>query len=370
MLASFDGGITGLPQGTEAPEHMKLAEKLTSIRARLAAAAPWRRLRDFASTPFRGGLQAALSAWRERRRAVLPDDRTYTFRARAYPGSRTRRYVVHAPRARNARRPRPLVLVLHGCRQDHRDIEQITGFNELADRHGFLVAYPFVTSYRGLRNKNCWGWWFDREIHAGAGEVEDLWQIVEEIKANYPVDPQRIHVTGLSSGAGMAVAMMVAHADRIASGAAVAGLSYAERADAVRHALNQEPTYRPIVAIVAAMQAEMGDRARCVPIQIIHSKHDDKVDLRAAEILRDSWGHCFSVDTRSPYRSSEGRVNETRWEHARYRDDGRKSVIETLFLEGPGHGWYGGNPGEFSFPEAPDIKRGIWRFFISHPLRA
>ncbi|NCF37605.1 MAG: esterase, partial [Gammaproteobacteria bacterium] len=49
--------------------------------------------------------------------------------------------------------------------------------------------------------------------------------------------------------------------------------------------------------------------------------------------------------------------------------DGGKSVIETLFLQGPGHGWYGGNPGDFSFPEAPDIKRYIWKFFVSHPLR-
>ena len=347
---------------------MKLVDRLTELLAGLGASAPLRRLKALASAPFRGGLQAALTAWRERRRATLPDDRIHTFRSRAYPGSRTRHYLVHAPRVIRATRPRPLVVVLHGCRQDHRDIEQITGFNDLADRHGFLVAYPFITSYRGLRNRNCWGWWFDREIHAGAGEVEDLWQIVEEIKNRYPVDARRIHVAGLSSGAGMAVAMMVAHADRIASGAAVAGMPYAERAEAVRHALNNEPVYRPIVATVAAMQAEMGERARPVPIKIVHSKDDDKVELRAAELLRDSWGHCFEVDTRSPYRIAEGRVGSTGWEHCRYRADGRKSVIETLFLEGPGHGWYGGNPGEFSFPEAPDIKRSIWRFFVSHPL--
>ena len=347
---------------------MKIVDRLTEILARLDASMLWRRLRTFASTPFRGGLQAALAAWRERRKTTLPDDRIHTFRARVYPGSRTRHYLVHSPQASRTARPRPLVIVLHGCRQDHRDIEKITGFNDLADRHGFLVAYPFITSYRGLRNRNCWGWWFEREIHAGAGEVEDLWQIVEEIKTCYPVDARRIHVAGLSSGAGMAVAMMVAHADRIASGAAVAGMPYAERADAVRHALNDQPVYRPIVATVAEMQDEMAERARPVPIQIVHSKDDDKVELRAAELLRDSWGHCFDIDIRDPYRIDQGRVGNTRWEHSRYRADGRKSVIETLFLEGPGHGWYGGNPGEFSFPEAPDIKRSIWRFFVSHPL--
>jgi len=347
---------------------MRLIEAIKGLTARIRGLVKRRGKRALSALPFRGGLQAALAAWRERRRKLLPDDETHTFVARAYAGSRTRRYLVHVPRGKLNSRPRPLVVVLHGCRQDNRDIEQITGFNDLADRHGFLVAYPFVTSYRGMRNKNCWGWWFDNEIHAGAGEVEDLWQIVEEIQQNYPVDARRIHVTGLSSGAGMAVAMMVAHADRIASGAAVAGVPYAERPEAVRHAFNEEPRYRPIVAVVAAMQAEMGERARRVPIQIVHSHDDDKVDIRAAELLRDSWGHCFDIDTRNPFKVSNGTTGATSWEHSRYRDGSRKSVIETLFLEGPGHGWYGGNPGNFSFTDAPDIKRDIWRFFVSHPL--
>lgn len=327
---------------------------------------PWQKLRTISL--FRGGVQAALLAWRERRRETLPDDETHIFSAQKYPGSRTRLYLVHVPRGVRVRRPRPLVVVLHGCNQDNRDIEQISGFNQLADRHGFLVAYPFVTSYRGLRNKNCWGWWFDREIHAGAGEVEDLWQIVEDIKLRYTVNHRRIHVTGLSSGAGMAVAMMVAHADKIASGAAVAGVPYAERADAVRHAFNRVPRYRPIVSIVSAMQAEMGENFRAIPIQVVHSKNDNTVEIQSAQNLRDSWGQCFGVDTRNPYKINNGQVGNSNWEHSLYRNGGRKSVIETLFLEGPGHGWYGGNPGDHSFPDAPDIKRSIWKFFVSHPL--
>ena len=227
---------------------MKLANLLAKARASLR----WSRLKQLAKAPFRGGIQAALVAWRERRRESLADDETHTFRSRSYPGSRTRRYLVHVPRRTIVRRSRPLVVVLHGCNQDNRDIEQISGFNQLADRHGFLVAYPYITSYRGMRNRNCWGWWFDREIHAGSGEVEDLWQIIEEIKSRYAVDPRRIHVTGLSSGAGMAVAMMVAHADKIASGAAVAGVPYAEKAVAVRHAYNKTPRNRPVVSIVSS----------------------------------------------------------------------------------------------------------------------
>ena len=342
---------------------------LTGLLAKIRAFPVWPRLKALAKLPFRGGLQAALISWRERRREALPDDEAHTFRARAYPGSRTRLYLVHVPRGTLLRRSRPLVVVLHGCHQDNRDIEHISDFNQLADRHGFLVAYPFVTSYRGLRNRNCWGWWFDREIHAGSGEVEDLWQIIEEIKCHYAVDHRRIHVTGLSSGAGMAVAMMVAHADKIASGAAVAGVPYAEKAESVRHAFNRFPRHRPVAACVSAMQAEMGESPRTVPIQIVHSENDQTVDIQSAKILRDSWGQCFDIDTRDSYKVSKGHTGSAGWEHSRYRNGAGKSVVETLFLEGPGHGWYGGNPGNHSFPVAPDIKRSMWKFFVSHPLQ-
>ena len=335
---------------------MKLLQSISGTLGKLRAWLRWDRLK------------AALLEWRERRRELPPNDVVYTFRARSYPGSRTRRYVVHVPRGKTGSRARPLVVVLHGCRQDNRDIEQITGFNDLSDRHGFLVAYPFITSYRGLRNRNCWGWWFDREIHAGAGEVEDLWQIVEQIKRDYRVDERRIHVTGLSSGGGMTVAMLVAHAGKIASGAAVAGLPYAEKAEAVRHELNAFPRNRPVASISQAMRAEMGPDARVVPIQIIHSHDDDKVDIQSARVLRDSWGYCFGVDTRTAHKVRNGETGSTYWEHASYRADSGKPVIETLFLEGPGHGWYGGNPGRFSFPDAPDVKTFIWKFFAAHPL--
>jgi len=348
---------------------LKTPEFLTAIARRLRGIVPLSRLSKLLKSRFRGRLRAALIGWWESLQPAPAYDQAHRFEARDYPGSRSRHYVVHLPRGKVGKRPRPLVVVLHGCRQDNRDIEAITGFNELADRHGFLVAYPFVTSYRGMRNRNCWGWWFDREIHAGAGEVEDLWQIVEDIRRRYAVDETRIHVTGLSSGAGMAVAMMVAHAGKIASGAAVAGVPYAEQATAARHALNQEPRNRPVVAIVKAMRAEMGEDARLVPLQIVHSRDDHKVDINSAQVLRDSWGHCFDVDTRHPARVTSGREGATSWEHSRYADASGATVIETLFLEGPGHGWYGGNPGEFSFPDGPDIKLGMWKFFEAHPLR-
>jgi polyhydroxybutyrate depolymerase len=38
--------------------------------------------------------------------------------------------------------PRPLVFMLHGAGQSPRDMEEVTGWNDLADREGFAVIYP------------------------------------------------------------------------------------------------------------------------------------------------------------------------------------------------------------------------------------
>lgn len=296
------------------------------------------------------------------------NEHSYLFKPRSYIGSRKREYLVYEPPGNITHQPRPLVLVLHGCQQDHRDIQHISGFNHMADKYGFLVAYPFITSYGGLRFENCWGWWFEREIHGGQGEVEDLWQIVEEIKLNYAVDPDHIHVAGLSSGAAMAVAMMVAHADKIASGASVAGVPYADRADAVKHALNKTARNKPVEKIVEAMQKEMGDASHAVPIQIIHSHQDETVDIQSAFNLRDSWGACFGIDTQQAEKYRPGQDGSTSWEHRLYGNHNGLSVIETLFLQGPGHGWYGGYAGQFSYPDGPNISQRIWKFFSAHPL--
>lgn len=291
------------------------------------------------------------------------------FRARPHPGSRDREYIVHVPAGYTGRNPIPLVMVLHGCSQSHRGIRAVSGFDAVADRGGFAVVYPYVTSYSGMRLRDCWGWWQSGEIRPGAGEVQDLWHIVEEVQGELNVDPRRIHVSGLSSGAGMAVAAMVAHCDRIASGAVVGGVPYAEHVRAVRFLGNGRPSFKPVARVTKAMNAAMGGRKRPVPIFIVHSEDDQVVDIQAAFNLRDSWGQCFDVDTSSPVSRRAGRTGNTVWRHEAYRRErNRRPVIETLFIGGGGHGWYGGRAGKFSYPDGPDISRLMWAFFRRHPL--
>ena len=293
----------------------------------------------------------------------------FTLPWRVHPGSRRRRFLVRTPPGYDGSRPLPLVMVLHGCLQNHRQIQATSNFDALADRHGFITVYPFVTHYRDRRLRSCWGWWREKEIRAGRGEVQDLWEIVEEVQASFNIDPGRIHISGLSAGGGMAVAALVVHADRIASGGVVAAVPYSETVRAVRLPGWGGSRFKPIDRVVEAMQSAMAPIARKrVPIFIVHSYNDSVVELQAARNLRDAWAGCFGVDTSKFARIQCGESGGIRWSHAKYGPLGRRSVIETLFFDGLGHGWSGGGAGRFSYPDGPDISRKMWRFFRKHPL--
>ena len=99
---------------------------------------------------------------------------------------------------------------------------------------------------------------------------------------------------------------------------------------------------------------------------VVHSHEDETVNIQAAKNIRDSWAACHQLDLQQRAGTSSGTTGKTRWEHIGYRGGHRQTLIETLFLSGPAHGWYGGGPGNYSYPEAPDISKMIWSFFNTH----
>ncbi|VUD47559.1 hypothetical protein TDB9533_01051 [Thalassocella blandensis] len=281
-------------------------------------------------------------------------------------GNKKRVYNVFVPKLYKPGKAVPLIMVLHGCRQTQHDICSITGFNYLAEKHGFIVVYPFVTHYNDMRTRNCWGWWRPEHIKTGSGEVEDLRCIIQEVTHEFTINAKRIHITGLSSGAGMTVAALTVHPGLFASGAAVAGLAYGESASAVNTAFTSGDTFRSINTTVTLMQKARHNDQTPVPLCIVHSHDDETVSIQAGKNLRDSWLQYFGYKTGQVKCKRRGRSLGTPWEHKKYGRWWRKSIVETVFLHGPGHGWYGGNEGDYSYPAGPDVSKIIWKFFKNH----
>ncbi|KJS03466.1 MAG: hypothetical protein VR65_00355 [Desulfobulbaceae bacterium BRH_c16a] len=303
------------------------------------------------------------------------------YRKKNFEGSRDRRYSVFLPEGSGAGVALPLVVVLHGCSQTHRDIMKVTRFNELAEAEKFIVVYPFVTSYDGLRNTNCWGYWIEDEIQEGSGEAADIAAIIMEVQDAYAIDPSRIHITGLSSGGAMATAVMVAYSEIIASGSPAAGIAYGETECAVKGVCFNFNLFKPSTWLywwspkfesteetVQDMVTEMGADKRLVPLMVLHSTSDSKVDVTAARNNAEAWATLFQVDMSNPVASEVGETEGVTWQHHRYGSYGDGSAIETHFADGPGHAWVGGAQGDYAEPDGPDWAAIAWEFFKTHPM--
>lgn len=299
-----------------------------------------------------------------------------TLSAMQYPGSRDRQYQVYIPDSYTGDEPVPMVMVLHGCKQTQANMVQETRFTELADTQGFIVVYPFITSYPSAesRNLNCWGFWFDQHIHEGAGEPEDLYQIALAVESRFNIDPDRRYVTGLSSGGAMSVVMAVTQSEYFAAAGAVAGLPYSETASSVGFVCANPGVFRPIDEVVAAMESEQStsEEQEMIPMMVIHSLNDCTVNKKASEMIRDSWIRRYGADS-TAYQTDDCTIEGVSCVHKRYGVAAR-STVETVFYEGESggltgagsHYWVGDNDGEFANSEGPSASELLWDFFVRH----
>ena len=314
---------------------------------------------------------------------------SHTFTAKTYPNSRDRQYKVYVPSGLTG--PAPMVMALHGCRQTHDDVLSDWGLTAAADRNGFILVVPFVTSYTEQRIQNCWGFWFEGHRHEGRGEVEDLLGIAKEVEAVHAVDPKRRFITGLSSGAAMAVDAAVAHNEYWAASASASGLPYGEDSASVSFACPGSATFHPVSRVVSDMRAEINN-AYVIPLMVLYNLADCTVLKQAGINLRDAHLKAFGNTTHDTPATARARQsscspvfgNAFGCEHVFYTVDGSnagRSVVETVIYNGPvatsstldtdhGHYWVGGEhglEGKWAVRTGPSYPDIIWDFFSRHP---
>lgn len=300
----------------------------------------------------------------------------FTQPAGSYRDSRARDVAVFVPDSYTGQSPVPMVMVLHGCQQTNQNMIDETAFTDLAERDGFIVVFPYITSYDGLRNQNCWGFWFDQHIHEGGGEPEDLYRIALAVEQNFRIDPQRRYVTGLSSGAAMAVVLGVVQSEYFAAIGSVEGLAYGETPSAVARSCQFPGTFRPVEQTVAAIRAQQttAEERRPVPAMVIHSLNDCTVNIEAARRMRDSWLQLYGLPPAPSGRadcSAEGVACERQ-----SFGTAQRSVLETAFYQGQrgdaagqgSHYWVGDKSGPFANPQGPSAGALLWAFFQQHPF--
>lgn len=145
---------------------------------------------------------------RERRKGANPDDQKREIKVDGV----TRNYLLYVPRSLDKNHPAPLLLAFHGGGGHDYNMPRFTGFDSLAESHGFLVAYP------DSMNRH----WNDGRELSTADDVGFVRALISELERGYPVDPKRIYASGISNGGFFSQRLACDLADRIAAVASVA----------------------------------------------------------------------------------------------------------------------------------------------------
>ncbi len=140
-------------------------------------------------------------------------------------GTLNRTYLLYVPARRNA--APPLLVVFHGSMGSGRDVRVDTGyeFDRLADRDGFVVAYP--DGYEGNWN-DCRRAASFPARRLNIDDVGLFEALVSRLQSERNIDPTRVFVVGSSNGGHFVFRLALEHPDLIA-GAAVFAASLPTR---------------------------------------------------------------------------------------------------------------------------------------------
>jgi poly(3-hydroxybutyrate) depolymerase len=144
-------------------------------------------------------------------------------------------YSVFVPTSYDASKPFPLIVALHGLGSSSQQIIRYRGLTDLAEEHGYFVAAPM-----GYNNH---GWYgslgtgknrFSERFATGEpdpdnlGELseKDVFNVLEIVKKEFKIDPNRTFLMGHSMGGGGTLYLGMKHKDLWAGLGAIAPAIY------------------------------------------------------------------------------------------------------------------------------------------------
>jgi polyhydroxybutyrate depolymerase len=153
-----------------------------------------------------------------------------TFPASLEFGDTLRTFLFTVPPGYDGANPMPVIINLHGAGSSADSQAAGTGMTELAAERGYFVLHPQADGDAR---------W---DVRTGDDDSAYINSLLDQMEANFPLDPERVYVTGLSNGAGMANRLVCDFPDRYRALAGVAG-AYDGAADCAA----EEPI--PVLAI-------------------------------------------------------------------------------------------------------------------------
>ena len=295
---------------------------------------------------------------------VADSDRAGEFLSREVDspdGPRT--YKLYVPSAYDKARPAPLLVVLHGCTQDPDDIAKGTRFNALAEKHGFLIAYPQQSQkFNGLK---CWNWFDSNHQARDKGEPALIASITRRVMNDYSVDSRRVYIAGVSAGGAMALIAAYAYPEIYSAAGIHSGIAYgavtsiSDALSAMRSGA-RDPAVLPDAVIKA-----MGS-GRHFPAIVFQGGADKSVNVVNGEQVVAQLAALFRPAPLKKISERSGVAASYHFTRRIYGDE--RPLIEEWIVDELGHAWSGGSKdGTYADPNGPDASAEMIRFFLEHP---
>jgi len=286
-----------------------------------------------------------------RRNRVAQNTGEYTLQA----GGLERTYRLHVPLNFDGNLSWPLVFVFHGGYGTGEVMEEVTGFDQVADEKGFIVVYPngYIDHWNDGRSTD--------PTYTDVDDVRFVSALIDELSSKYNIDPKRVFATGMSNGGIFTYRLACELSDRLAAVGPVSG-SLAE---------NLVPQCSP---------------AQTISIIHIHGLDDQLVKFEGGTVPSPYGGVTYPVlDTLALWIDFDGCTGSPETTELPDSDpsDGttvrmisythcQNNTVVTLYaIAGGGHTWPGGEytsegaggktSHDFSASEV------IWEFFSQHP---
>jgi len=301
--------------------------------------------------------------------------------ARAVGGSR--HFKLWIPSTHESERPRPLLMLLHGCTHDAAHMAEISGMNHVAEANHFLVVYPEQT--RRVNLMKCWRWFHPGHQTRDAGEPSILAAVVDQVRSTHPVDPDRVYVAGISAGGAMAAILAAAYPDLFAAVAVSAGVEF-QAATSLSEGIattkrgGPDPILQGQLAFEAMRIGLSRKKKRRMPAVIFHGTADTRVSPINAEQAIAQWGKtnaCLAAeDSENGFFLTEkvvgGKVPDGyAYQRHLYVEADSRLLMEKWLIHGLGHAWSGSpQPSKYGDPKGPNASAEIWRFFCETATHA
>lgn len=281
-----------------------------------------------------------------------------------------RRFTLVTPSSRAANRP--LLVVLHGCKQNPKLMLEGTQLEAEAEKGNFYLLLPEQPNYYNI--DHCWNWFIGlQQVRAEANEMGQIISAVEALKEEYRVDADKVYLTGISAGGVMAHNLTVCYPDVFAGSAIHSGLTF-KVAESIPEAQTVLTSYQQKSPDYLGKKAyECGRSAknkRLDRVMIIHGLEDSRVPSFHSELISKSqavWrdyaddgkknGSVKPVVTVETVKSKGYAVQKIKSKYPNFTE-------ERLMIKGLGHAWGGGKPVSVNFdPKAPSSNKFILDFF-------